>query len=305
MTLHRSTSSRVRRSLITVPVIAGLFIAAPQAGATTAPSADHPRADRALFTWTGRVDREVLIVVRGRDVSTRGFDAGLPSRTRVNSALPRTSANVVVELNDGRGDVDVIEQPSARNGYQAVLRVRDPRAGADTYRFTAYVDDRGYDDRDGRNGGDDVYDRRDDDRRDKGNKGNGGGWGRGGRRDGEPFPGNGRGNGRDNGGNNNQNGGAGSLNWSGRVDDVVEIQISGRRVDAITRSGVGVSEVNSNIRGGGLPNRNVNLRVDQRSGRGSIAVIQQPSAWNGYTAIIRINDSRSGAAYYDFSAYWE
>ena len=89
------------------------------------------------------------------------------------------------------------------------------------------------------------------------------------------------------------------------MDDVVEIQISGRRVDAITRSGVRVSDVNSNIRGGGLPNRNVNLRIDQRSGRGSIAVVQQPSSWNGYTAIVRINDSRSGAAYYDFIAYWE
>lgn len=335
MTLHRSSSSRVRRSAVTVPVFAGLLVAASHAGAAPAPQIDGPmaavaavasrasagRADRALFTWTGRVDREVLIVVRGRDVRTRGFDASLPNRARVASALPRSNANVIVRLNDGRGDVDVIEQPSARNGYQAVVRVRDPRAGADNYRITAYVDDRGYDDRNDRNdrrdrnGRDDVYDRRDDDR---GNNGNGGGWGRGGRRDGEPFPGNGRGNGRDNNpnrndrdggydnrGGNNQNGGAGSLNWSGRVDDVVEIQISGRRVDAITRSGVRVSDVRSSVRGGGLPNRNVNLRIDQRSGRGSIAVVQQPSSWNGYTAVIRINDSRSGAAYYDFSAYWE
>ncbi len=329
MTLPRSTASRVRRSVVTMPVIAGLFVAATRAGALPAPLADRSspvrkavearasvndgdrygdrsRRDRALFTWTGRVDREVLIVVRGRDVSTRGFDAGLPNRTRVNSALPRTNANVVVEMNDGRGDVDVIEQPSARNGYQAVLRVRDPRAGADNYRLTAYIDGR-----------DDVYDRRDRDRGDdRGNNGNGGGWGRGGRRDGEPSPGNGRGKGRDNNrndrnggyddrGRNDRNGGAGSLNWSGRVDDVVEIQISGRRIDAITRSGVRVSEVNANIGGGGLPNRNVNLQIDQRSGRGSIAVIQQPGAWNGYTAIIRINDSRSGAAYYDFTAYWE
>jgi hypothetical protein len=218
-------------------------------------------ADRALFIWTGRVDREVLIVVRGRDVSTRGFDAHLPNRTRVNSALPRTSANVVVQLDDGRGDVEVIEQPSARNGYQAVLRVRDPRAGADRYRLTAGVDNRG----------DDVYyGRRDDDR-----------------------------------GNNRRNGGAGALIWSGRVDDVVDIQISVRRADAITRSGVRASDVNANIRGGGLPNRNVNLHIDQRSGRGSISVVQRPSARNGYTAIIRIFDRRSGAAYYDFTAYWD
>jgi hypothetical protein len=279
MTLHRSLSSRVRRSVVTVPVCVGLFVAAAHAGAAHAGAAPAPQADgispvlevvasrsagygadRPLFTWTGRVDREVLIVVRGRDVSTRGFDAHLPNRTRVNSALPRTSANVVVQLDDGRGDVEVIEQPSARNGYQAVLRVRDPRAGADRYRLTAYVDNRG----------DDVSGRRDDDR-----------------------------------GNNRRNGGAGALIWSGRVDDVVDIQISGRRVDAITRSGVRASDVNANIRGGGLPNRNVNLRIDQRSGRGSISVVQQPSAWNGYTAIIRIYDRRSGAAYYDFTAYWD
>ena len=356
MTLHRSTVSCVRRSVVTWPVIAGLLVASTQAGAMPAPQPGRSipvleaavsralgeRGNRTLFTWTGRVDREVLIVVRGRDVRTGGFDAALPNRTRVNSALPRTAANVVAQLNDGRGDVDVIEQPSSRNGYQAVLRVRDPRAGADNYRITAYIDER-YDN-------DDVDDRRDDDR---GNNGNGGGWGRGGRRDNEPLPGNGRGNGRDKGrdkddrdkgrdrdkddrdkgrdrndrndrnegndrndgderdgrydnrGGTNQNGGAGSLSWSGRVDDVVEIQLSGRRVDAITRSGVRVSDVNSNVRGGGLPNRNVNLRIDQRSGRGSITVIQQPSSWNGYTAIIRINDSRSGAAFYDFAAYWE
>ena len=287
-----------------MPVIAGLLLAATQAGAAPAPPTTRPISssdadrDRALFTWTGRVDREVLIVVRGRDVRTRGFDASLPSRTRVNSALPRTNAHVVVEVNDGRGDVDVIEQPSARNGYQAVVRVRDPRAGADSYRITAYVDDRdGRDGRGGRDDRDDVYDRHDSNR---GNDDNDRGNGRG------NSPNRNDRDGRyDDRGNNNQNGSAGSLSWTGRVDDVVEIQISGRRVDAITRSGVRVSDVNSNIRGSGLPSRNVNLRIDQRSGRGSIAVVQQPSAWNGYTAVIRINDSRSGAAYYDFTAYWE
>ena len=94
------------------------------------------------------------------------------------------------------------------------------------------------------------------------------------------------------------------LTWSGRVDDVVEVRISGRRVDAITRSGVQVSSVNSNLRGGGLPQRNVTVQLDQRSGRGNVYVAQQPSSYNGYTAIIRITDSRGGADYYDFTARW-
>jgi hypothetical protein len=131
---------------------------------------DLRRADRALFTWTGRVDREVLIVVRGREVRTRGFDADLPNRARVNAALPRTRGTVLARLNDGRGDVDVIEQPSPRNGYQAVLRVRDPRGGADSYRITVYWDDR------------DGFNDRGADRR-----GNGGGWGRGGRRNDDRY----------------------------------------------------------------------------------------------------------------------
>lgn len=292
MTLLGLNPRRLRRPVATVPVVVAFVIAAtvciPSAGATPAPQSEPPaldartitatlhngsrrtpefdvRGDRALFTWTGRVDREVLLVVRGRDVRTRGFDASLPSRTRVNSALPRNSGTVVVRLENGRGDVSVIEQPSARNGFQAVVRVRDPRGGADTYRLTAFWDDRfGADDRRGEWG--------------RGDRG-----GRRGRRDGN----------------------TGALNWSGRVDDVVEVHISGRRVDAFTRSGIRVADVSSNIRGNGMPNRAVNITIDQHAGRGTMAIVQQPAPYNGYTAIIRIIDARSGASFYDFSAYWE
>jgi hypothetical protein len=49
----------------------------------------------------------------------------------------------------------------------------------------------------------------------------------------------------------------------------------------------------------------VRLHIDLHAGRGDIVVVQQPSAWNGYTAVIRIYDARSGAAFYDFTAYWD
>jgi hypothetical protein len=256
------------------------------AGADLLPEVANHRAPlsardgRTLFTWTGRVDREVLLVVRGREVVSRGFDAALPSRTRVNAALPRTNSVVRVELLDGRGNVDVLEQPSARNGYQAVLRVRDPRAGADSYRFTAYLDE-----------SDDVGFRGDNRERDR--------WERDRRTNGEwaDDPRRGR--------NNDGQLGTAALQWSGRVDDVVEIHLSGRRVDAITRSGTRVSDVAETVRGRGLPNRNVRLHIDLHAGRGDIVVVQQPSAWNGYTAVIRIYDPRSGAAFYDFTAYWD
>jgi hypothetical protein len=73
---------------------------------------------------------------------------------------------------------------------------------------------------------------------------------------------------------------------------------------SMTRSGVTVQEVNANIRGGGLPERAVTVQLNSHSGRGNLDIVQQPSARNGYTAIIRINDPRGGAGFYDFTASW-
>ncbi len=273
----RRSSVRTVAVPVARPLSPVLLAAAALAVSLLAVRAAHaaPVIDRTLFTWSGRVDREVYITMRGRDVRTSGIDARLPNRTRVDEALPRGRGDVLVRLADGRGNVDIIEQPSARNGFSTTIRIRDPRGGADNYRVIAYWsgDDR-FDDR-GRNGRDGWEDR-DDDRRSNG------GWGPGGRRDDD----------------------RGLLRWSGRVDDVVEIRISGRRVDAITRSGDRVTNVNANIRGDGLPARGVTVGIDRHAGRGSIRVVQQPSAWNGYTAVIRIDDPSGGASFYDFSAFW-
>lgn len=306
-----SAPSTEASAIATGLLAAGALVATLMAS-TTAHAAP---ADRELFTWSGRVDREVYITMRGRDVRTTGVDARLPNRARVGDALPRGRGDVRVRRLDGRGDVRVVEQPSARNGYTTVIHISDDRGGADNYRFAAYWD------------GDDRFDRDDDrNRRDRddrwerndcgpNNNGRGGGWGRGGRQDDcdyRPGRGNDNRNDRDRdrddrGGWNDrdgQNGGSGTLRWSGRVDDVVEIRISGRRVDAITRSGQRVEDVNSNVRGNGLPSRAVTISIDRHSGRGNVQVVQQPSAWNNYTAVIRIYDPQGGASWYDFSAFW-
>ncbi|GAB1342834.1 hypothetical protein [Gemmatimonas sp.] len=319
--IRRSRSSVVAASTPsadTTAVVAGLASAGALVATLLVASAAHAApADRELFTWSGRVDREVYITMRGRDVRTTGVDARLPNRARVGDALPRGRGDVRVRRLDGRGDVRVIEQPSARNGYTTVIRISDDRGGADNYRVAAYWDGDDRFDRDDRNGRD--RDNRDDrwGRDDCGpnNNGRGGGWGRGGRQDDcdyRPGRGNDNRNDRDRdrddrGGWNDRDGqigGSGSLRWSGRVDDVVEIRISGRRVDAITRSGQRVEDVNSNVRGGGLPSRAVSISIDRHSGRGNVQVVQQPSAWNNYTAVIRIYDPQGGASWYDFSAFW-
>lgn len=302
-TCHQEEPMILRRS--TRVLIPALLASLSAANAVVAVAHAAP-FDRQLFTWTGRVDREVYITMRGRDIRTTGVDAGLPNRARVNDALPRNRGDVEVQLLDGRGDVRVVEQPSARNGYTTTIRISDPRGGADSYRITAYWtgDDR-YNNRD-----DDRYDRdrRDrDDRYDRdcgpNNNGRGGGWGWGRNRDCDNRDRDDR-NRDDRNRDDRYTNGTSSLRWSGRVDDVVELRINGRNVTAITRSGRRVEDVNSNMRGAGLPNRDVTVTLDQQSGRGQVSVVQQPTAWNNYTAIIRIYDPQGGASFYDLTAFW-
>jgi hypothetical protein len=224
------------------------------AGATSALSAQEP-----LFEWRGRVDGETRIMMRGDNVWTQDVYGRQNRRsgTRVSRALPSRAGEVRVRLLDGRGSADVIQQPSARNGYTAVIRVRDDGRRADRYRVAAYWQPIGR----GRWGGIDE-----------------GRWGR------DDVD--------------------GMLRWTGAVDDEVEIRIQGRNVDTRTLSGNGTRDVRANINGRALPRRDLQVRVRERQGRGTVTVVQQPGQWNGYTAVIRVRDRQGGFGYYDFDVTW-
>ena len=341
------------RSMLAVTITTGTLLAL---------TASPARADdRTLFVWTGTVDREAVIVMRGANVDTQGdgFESSRDARVRIAEALPRTNGLVRVQRADGRGEVDVIEQPTAFNGYSTRVRIRDRQSGADRYRLTATwdggrdvigygrgddarrgddcSDDRRGDDRrgddcrgddrsDDRRGDDRYDDRRDDDRKNRGGwgngRGNGNGYGRGngngnGRGNGN---GNGRGNGNGNGrGNENGNGrgngnerddigsdarDAGGLRFSASVDDAAEIRIRGRRVNVVTRSGRRLSDVRYDVRGAGLPDYARPLDLRRFAGRGNVVITQYPRAWNDWTAVVRIDDSRGGPDNYDFDLRW-
>jgi hypothetical protein len=54
-----------------------------------------------------------------------------------------------------------------------------------------------------------------------------------------------------------------------------------------------------------LPNDHAtDLSVVSASGRGRIIVVQQPSADNNYTGVIRIHDPQPGRSYYHFVVRW-
>jgi hypothetical protein len=224
------------------------------AGATSALTAQER-----LFEWNGRVDGETRIMMRGDDVWTQDVRGRGNRRggARVARALPSQAGQVRVQLLDGRGSADVIQQPSARNGYTAVIRVRDDGRRADRYRVAAYWQPVGrWGDRD----------RVDDGRWDRGNDG--------------------------------------MLRWSGAVDDEVEIRIQGRNVDTRTLSGNGARDVRANLDGRALPRRDLQVRVRERQGRGTVTVVQQPGQYNGYTAVIRVRDRQGGFGHYDFDVTW-
>jgi hypothetical protein len=247
--------------------------------------------DRQLFVWTGRVDREVRIAMRGRNVWTEASrtDDGR-NRAEVSSALPRNDGYVRVRTLDGRGDVDVVQQPNVRNDYTTIVRVVDRSSGSDRYRVSAFWQPGYSDDRGGwrRDGDHDGYPPRVEPRdRD-------GGWSRDG----------------GNGGNGGYGGYGGSgsyshtvLHWSGAVDTEEEIRIQGRRADSRALGGSGSRDVRSDMQGG-LPQRDMQLVINQRQGRGQVFVVQQPSAWNGYTAVIRVRDPQGGFGFYDFDVDW-
>ena len=95
-----------------------------------------------VYEWQGTVDKEIQIQLRGNRASVQPIGEGdmRAGRGHVINGLPQRNGTLVVQRLAGRGDVDVIEQPSSRNGYTATLRIRDKRGGADNYRIVVYFE---------------------------------------------------------------------------------------------------------------------------------------------------------------------
>jgi len=246
-----------------------------------------------LFEWNGRVDREVQVVMRGNQIWTNqiGQTEGR-GRSRLMENLPRRDGQVVVQVLNGRGSVDVIQQPSSSNNYTTIVRIQDPRSGSDSYRLAAYWQAYSNGDVYGRNNGrargrdrDDIYRGRDN----NGNYPNNG-----------SYPSN---NGGYYPGGVNQNNAM--LHWSGNVDDDLEIRIQNGRVTYRVLNGKDPSSVRADQANMNIPNGARGVSVVQNQGRGTVVVTQQPSSWNAYTTVIRVRDPQGGYGFYDFSLMWQ
>jgi hypothetical protein len=235
------------------------------AGAVASPLAAQSRD---LFEWSGRIDRETYITMRGATARAMQGRYQVGGNLRLQSALPRDDGRVMVWVERGSADVDVVQQPSRRNDYTAIIRVRDDARRNDRVRLSARWRPE-YDRRDGR---------RDDD---------GGGWGsiedrRDDRRD---------------------LGTRTAFRWSGTVDGEVEIRLQGRHASYRTLSGASVRDVRLHTEQM-LPREAGIVSVVRRHGRGSADVVEQPSARNGWTTVIRVRDPQGGASHYAFDVEW-
>jgi len=92
-----------------------------------------PSTGRAF--WRGTVDKEVHLVIQNRRIETRTI-SGTPYTNEVfsfASSLPTRNVTVEVIKKSGRGQVNVIEQPSRDNDYTAVVQILDEGGGAREY----------------------------------------------------------------------------------------------------------------------------------------------------------------------------
>lgn len=104
--------------------------------ATQAPAEPAPYTPGKL-NWRGRVDIEILLEVQGNTVTEklvagRSFNNGRPIFT---AAMPARELSLRTENKKVRGSVEIVENPTAANGYKAVIRIRDPQSDAADYEF--------------------------------------------------------------------------------------------------------------------------------------------------------------------------
>lgn len=84
-----------------------------------------------------RVDGEAEFALRGDELIMRTLN-GEPVRdlgSECTTPLPRNAEDFIFKGLDGRGDVRLLEEPSARNRWSAVVRIRDNKGGSEDYRY--------------------------------------------------------------------------------------------------------------------------------------------------------------------------
>lgn len=93
------------------------------------------------------------------------------------------------------------------------------------------------------------------------------------------------------------------LTWSGRVDEEALISCQARSCVSSAARGSPVAAEHFKF-SRPLPDRAVDVSLENAAGRGEIRLVEQPSESNHYTARVLIRDSQPGASDYSFTLAW-
>jgi hypothetical protein len=91
--------------------------------------------------------------------------------------------------------------------------------------------------------------------------------------------------------------------WSGRVDQEAIISCRARSCVSESANGAPVADPHFKF-SRPLPDREVEVNLEQPEGRGEIRLVEQPSERNRYTARVSIHDPQSGSGEYSFVLAW-
>lgn len=95
----------------------------------------------------------------------------------------------------------------------------------------------------------------------------------------------------------------GRVYWRGKVDDRIQLKIRANFGDTMILSGSNYGPGSYSFTSG-LPERNVEVGINKKKGRGRATIVQQPSRANNYTLVVEVYDEDSGAKDYELDIFW-
>lgn len=104
--------------------------------AWTPPVRGEQTIARRGMVWRGRVDGTVRVILQGTQAVSEVQSGGPVEEEEAQFVRPLPARNLpdaTVRKVRGRGRVEIVEYPSARNGYRLVFVIEDQKGGSDLY----------------------------------------------------------------------------------------------------------------------------------------------------------------------------
>jgi ribosomal protein L35AE/L33A len=205
------------------------------------------------LVWKGEVEGVVVLRIQKKQVAiddSGGRVAGRPT-FRFAHPLPEHRQMARVEVLEGRGSVQILEQPRADNNYSLAVSIEDRQSGRSPYSLALYWDaDDGSEELN-------ILKAR--------------------RRE--------------------------SLSWKGRAEGDVIVTCRGDSCEAASAGGDPVPGGRARFTKP-LPGRGIAVMLLEKSGRGDLRLLEQPSEENRYAARVLIRDPHAGSSEYSFKLAW-